>query len=250
MKHKIRWTIIGIFWLVAYACSKNKGNFGLPNTSAALTIVNLINGSNGVFTNFTPTSAKGISDSLQYYSTAAEIYYGSFEEFSAYSGNQVLVIASSTDTLTSAWSGVLSLPIGSITSIYFAGPDTLHVDTLLIQDNIPHFPEGDSVVGVRFINLAAQSNPVLVDIQGDTTTPPLAASLSYKGATGFLTLPATSASPSSSVYVFEFRDAVSDSLLSTYTYSSFYLSKSVTIALGGLGGSNNPNYNTYMVYDF
>jgi hypothetical protein len=231
---KLIW-ILPLVTLFLPGCSKKNEGVGLSNNAAALTVVNLINGSNGIYTNFTPNyGGKNVTDTLMWYSTAAEVGYGAFEEFSLQSGFEDLGIASVTDTSTVEWAGAFSFQTATIHSLYFIGPDTSHIDTLLTTDFPPNFGLGDSVVGVRFVELAPNADPVEVDIQNGSDT--LAKSLGYKGVTQFFALPATTANPASQQYTFEFRDMVTGNVLATYNYAYFYWFKSITIVLSN-GGS-------------
>jgi hypothetical protein len=250
MKQNIYLIIVVVLSLPVISCTKSGNSLEQAQSSASLTVVNLINGSNGIVTNFSPAvGSKTMDDTLQYYATAAEINYGSFIEFSSYSGNQPIAIVSITDTTVDEWSGMVTLPVGSIHSLYFVGPETLHIDTLLITDNLPYYPAGDSVIGVRFINLATGTNPVSVDIQGNSGSP-ITTGLGYKAVTTFSALPATSNNPSSGQYVFEFRDAMTDSLLATYSYNNLYLFKNVSVILGAMEQNGTISFNTTMVNDF
>ena len=234
--------------LIAMAsCSKSTNSIGLTNNGAALTIVNMIHGSHGFYTNFTSEStAKGGEDTLKWYSSAAKIAYGGSMEFSSYTGSQPVAIASETDTSVEEWSGTLNLSVGSIYSLYFTGLDTMHIDTLLTQDSPPNYAMGDSSVGIRFIHLAQQTDPVTVDIMGRADT--LVSTIGYKGVTDFFTLSATSNDAGSTGYTFEFRDAMTGVVLSTYAYRKLNYFKSITVVLGGNGSISS--WSTYVVKDY
>jgi hypothetical protein len=248
MKQYIGWSMVVISSLIAFSCSKGNSTAGLPASSVSLTIVNLINGSHGFYTNFSPQAAKGSEDTLKWYRSAANVSFGNFLEFSSYTGMQALSIVSETDTLESEWSGVLSLPIWSVQTIFFGGPDTSQIDTLLTTDQITYYATTDSVIGVRFVNMAWASNPVSVDIQGAGSAP-LVASLSYKGATAFMSFPATSESPSSGQYTFEFRVASSGALLASYQYSGFQEFQSATVVLGGNANVGGGGLYAYFIWN-
>jgi hypothetical protein len=239
--------VVTLATLSIASCSKKNEGVGLPDNSSSLTLVNLINKSNGFYTNFTPSSGgKAGAETLEWYSTAARIGYGGSKEFALGSGTQTVGIASVTDTSSFEWVGTFDLPVLGVRSLYFIGPDTLHIDTLLTTDSIPDYSIGDSVVGVRFIHLAQGTDPVSVDIIGGNDT--LVQSLSYKGVTGFLTLPATVTNPATKSYKFEFRDLVSGNVLATYTYSSFHIFKSISIALTNNGSPTS--WRTVVVNDY
>jgi len=214
-----------------------------PGTSA-LTIVNAIPNSNALITNFWGNTGSQIqnSDTLQYYSTALQIYYANWSELSSYSGKTTLSLPQISDTTTSLTNLNLNLQIGSIYSLFITGSDTTHVDTLFTKDNIPYYPySGDSLTGVRFINLSTGSLPILITLQGDTTHTPIANNISYKTVTSFQQLSANSNALLNG-YTFEFRDAASDSVITTVsfntrTYTHLFPFKSVTICLIGQPGA-------------
>jgi hypothetical protein len=245
MKHFFRIISVGLFLTGLIACSKTKNELE-PASTSSLNIVNLINGSNGVLTNFQGVGEKEDTTPLMYYTSAALIGFGTAMEFSSYTGSQPLTIVSSTDTVGSEWSGILNLPVGAVQSIYFFGQDTLHIDTLLTMDNIPYYPATDSVIGVRFINLAA--TPVLIDLQGTSDT--VVTALPYKGVTGFSALSATSTNPSTGAYTFEFRDPSTGLFLASYTYSPLRVFKCVSIVLGATNSNGSTNYITMPVNDY
>lgn len=215
-----------------------------PPGTASLNIINAINLSNPIVTDFTPLNAKGQAGSeLVYYNSANQIAYGNgnWYESGSYSGITSLTISQIDDTTISIWKGVLNLPIGSIHSLFFIG-DTTAVDTLFTSDIIPYFPPGDSVTGIRFVNLAQNAQPVLVTIQADTTHTPIANNIPYKSITAFQQIQAD-ANALSNGYTFEFRDVATDSILATadfynYTNPTLLPFKSVTICLIGQFGSN------------
>jgi hypothetical protein len=101
--------------------------------------------------------------------------------------------------------------VSDIYSLFIAGTTT-SLDTLFVQDNIPAYPQNDSVTGVRFVNLASGGNSITINVQGNPGQP-LATAVAYKQITSFNQLPA--AIPITD-YTFEFRDAISDSVLTTY----------------------------------
>lgn len=208
--------------------------------SAALNIVNAIPNSNPLVINFSPVNDPKLGDTFSYYYFANEVAYGQAVEFGFYTGNQPLSLSPITDTTVTIWTGSLSLPVASIHTLFLAGTDTLHVDTLFTSDQIPYYPaSGDSVTGIRFVNLATGSNPVSVDIQGGGS---IVNSLAYKGVTAFIQEPAGSNALNNG-YVFEIRDAGSGNVLTTVpfnnnSYPPLLPFKSVTICLIGQPGLN------------
>jgi hypothetical protein len=232
MKHLINKSLYFLCVLnalcIVASCKKSNSVKG----TSALTIVNIIPGSNNLVTNFfAPQPGGKEQDTLMWYASAAEIGYGRYAELGSYSGNTKLSLSQISDTLQSICDVTLNLQISRIYSFFLTGTDTLHVDTLLTQDQIPYFPyTGDSLTGIRFVNLVTGSNPITIDIQGNPNTT-MVGSLPYKGITAFTNLSANTNAQNNG-YLFEFRDAISDSVLATYSLN-INLLRSQTLAFYG-----------------
>lgn len=213
------------------ACVKNE-NLVKPVPISALTIVNASIGSS-------PVAADFNGDSIQWFSDARTIGYGSSYEYSMPSGRIITTLYQMSDTMNGVYYGFLDLEPAGIYSLFLCGqaPQSgkIDMDTLFINDNPPYYSASDSVTGVRFVNLSFGSNPISVNIQG-MQSQPIVKSLAYKSLTGFTAFPATATNPVTKKYIFEFRDASSGTLITTYSYSSIQRFKNVTIALKGLAG--------------
>lgn len=212
------------------SCSKSKA---LPG-SASLTIVNAAAGSQYMVTNFSGT------DSLTWYAAARLLVYNdtsNYNQFNGYSGKQPLAVYRYNDTLPHSvpfFSGILNLPVGSIQTLFLAGTLT-NPDTLLTTDHPPYHPASDSSVGIRFVNLSPGSNPVSVNIQGNSNGSEVT-SLAYKGVTVFKNYPAGAAVIG---YTFEFRDISTGVLLGTSNITA------VSSIPGGAIGLNRMLYRNY-----
>jgi len=201
-----------------------------PPGTSSLTIVNAMNGSSFLLTDFTPLNGKGIPvDQLEYYINAAEIYYSNALE-EARGGETSISLYNYPDTSRSFFAGTFDLGVGKAYSLFICG-DTLNTDTLFTKDSIPYYPySGDSVVGVRFVNLAQNSMQISVNIQGDSLRTNGFSNLYYRDLSSFKSYPATSSIPG--YYIFEIRNQSTDSILSTYTWY-YDLFKSQTIVIAG-----------------
>lgn len=165
---------------------------------------------------------------IQYYASAQSIPGNSAYQYAPSGGVNPLYIVKNTDTTHRIFSGSLSLGAGNIYSFFLSG-DPSKPDTLLVQDNIPVY--NDSSAGVRFVNLSPDSQPVKVNIKGNTPDQSEFSSLGYKQISAFKKYAAGSSVPGNH-YIFELRDQASDSLLLTYTwtYTSY---RTNTLALSG-----------------
>jgi len=196
-------------------CSKEKSPS--PSAVASLNVVNAL-----------PTSAPlilvqgSIASEIGYFYGIGALSYGTTAVLTPKNGSEALyAIQKNADTVsvnaqgggTFMFDGSLSFAAGNLYSLFIAGADTSNPDFLFVQDTVVQ--RTDSTAGIRFINLSAGSNPVSIDIKGQANGGVVQA-LAYKGTTGFMSFPATSAISS---YVFEFRDAISGNLLTSYTLS-------------------------------
>jgi len=134
---------------------------------------------------------------------------------------------------TPLYNFTLALSNNSIHSLFLTGTVSAP-DTLYTSDVLPYYPPGDSVVGIRFVNLSPGSNPISVNITGN----PLgseANSLAYKGLSNFHQYPATS---SISSYTFEFHDVATGNMLASYTLNGIN-------NIGSVFSTNNYVYRNY-----
>jgi hypothetical protein len=227
-KHLAVYAAILTVFLLGLSCSKT----GAPPTTSSFTIVNVVVNSNPLVTNFMPAEAGGkVPDTLMWFSSALQIGYGSYSELSSYVGSTPLSLSQISDTLATVWSGDVYLASGSIHTFFLIGADTTKLDTLFTTDAIPYYAyTGDSVSGLRVVNVSPGSNPISVDIQGGASEP-LLSSIPYKDISSFQALPATTAFQISG-YNIEFRDAASGMLITTYTLNPVVF-RSVTLAFYG-----------------
>ena len=197
-------------WMLActmLSCAKQKD---APGT-ACLTLVNAVpNATPYLLTNFSGTNP------ITYYTTAMRLTYGTWaanNQTGSYSGQTPLAIFRPPDTLaksTPLFNLSVNLPIGTIHTLFLTGTLT-SPDTLFTTDNPPYHPASDSSMGMRFVNLMPGSAPVSVNITGSANGSEVS-SLPYKGITGYRNYPAGAAV---SHYKFEFRDAVSGTLINS-----------------------------------
>jgi len=210
MKH-IHFSILPVWIFACAMLSCGKQNTA-PGT-ASLTLVNAVPGSTpSLVTNF------GGTDPIIWYKNAVKLVYGTWStgnQVGSYSGQQKLAIYRYPDTLaksTPLFNLTLDLPVGSIRTLFLTGT-LASPDTMFTTDVIPYHPLSDSSISVRFVNLSPGSNPVSVNITGGANGSE-AGSVAYKNITGFKHYTATATAASH--YNFEFRDAATGTLLSSY----------------------------------
>ncbi|HZY37575.1 MAG TPA: DUF4397 domain-containing protein [Mucilaginibacter sp.] len=226
------------FFSSLFSCKKEAySNNGSPTSS--LTIVNAIVGSSPLIADY-----YGDKNVSTYYSTAPSIPFGSSNEYGITSGSVPFVIYQQSDTTNAVYRNSITLAGQGIYSLFLSGSTTTP-ESIITTDHPPYHPAADSTVGVRFINLSPGSSPVSVNIQGKANGSEVQ-TLAYKSITSFKNYPATY---NVSQYIFEFRDAGSGNLLSSFTISGInygddgdtntnnYRWKNITIVLDGLPGS-------------
>lgn len=194
------------------ACKKDNKS---PQGGASLTIVNAVVGSAPLFTNFNGTTP------LASYIGGQKLFYGKYSassnEFSSYVGETHLALFQLPDTNAHSvplYNLTLNIPMNTIHSLFLVGlvgsPDTLYT-----VDSPPYHPASDSSVGIRFVNLSPGSDPISINLQGQSNGSEIS-SLPYKGLTSFKPYPAVY---NADHYTFELRNAMTGDLLRTYTMS-------------------------------
>jgi hypothetical protein len=216
--------------------------------SASLTIVNAINNSNPIVTNFGAAGAKDIQAApLQYYVSATQIPYASAWETGNYTGPVFLSLSQLPDTPAVFWSGGFVLAAGSVHTLYLSG-DTTGIDTLFTTDYPPFYPAADSVTGVRFVDLVPGSGPISINIQGNPPTQTEFGNLSYKGIADFKQYPAGVLTGGS--YIFEIRDQGSGNLLFTFTWNFTPFKNNTIVVCGSEAMNTSTQVTAFQVNNF
>jgi hypothetical protein len=130
-------------------------------------------------------------------------------------------------------------------SLFIAGDSTTTEAILIDDNNRPFIPNDiiykctDSVVNVRFINLSPNSVPVKVKINGAAAN--LVDNLPYKGISTWMTFNAIA---SSTNYSLQIRDAATDALIASYTFTANATKrfKNVTLMIRGKQGTNSGTF--------
>lgn len=218
---KIKFLILVI---VAVQCACKKANNAV-NGISALNVINASVNAPSVYVYFT------LSDS-DFYLQQSPISYQSAGEFSIPAVLSPISIISSADTGSSIYRAMIDPAPGSIYSLYVSGGTGKQSDNLLLRDTIPVY--SDSTAGVRLINLVSDSRPINVNIAGNPPSEVEFGGLAYQQISSFKSYPANMSVGGS--YNFEIRDAVSDSLLATFTWN-YTLFKNNTLVFSGLENS-------------
>lgn len=134
-----------------------------------------------------------------------------------------LTVVPESDTLDIILSETLTMEnAGDINTLFLLG-DSMRVETLVIQDEFVNYQ--DSVFGVRFINLSADSQPVTVrnileNSEGERDTTLVTTDLAFKFATPFSMF---SAEGIVVEHIFQFLDADGNVLASETLPEQFFL---------------------------
>jgi len=225
MKRIIELIAFMAVYLIVLSCNKSSSGLISP---ASVNIVNAIATSKPLIPIF------GTNGSIRYFASAQTVGYGSSFLYSPLSGPNSLYIVqnSGVDTLLTdpkllMFNGTLNLTASAIYSFFLAG-DTTKPDTVFTQDNVPPY-YSDSSAGARFINLSPNSQPLSVNIEGNSNGSEVS-SLPYKSISSFKKYAATS-SIVGKHYLFVIRDQAGDSLTS-YPWS-YTLFKNNTLVIAG-----------------
>ena len=150
----------------------------------------------------------------------------------------------------------LKLPIGTISSLFLTG--TLESrDTMLVKDELAPLEKKDSSMAIRFVNLSPGSAPISINLQ-DSPNGSEVSSLGFKGHTPFKVY---KANRSAGNYIFEFRDAATGTLLTSYTMANIgnpgsdnapnlWRNKNMTLVFDGLPGDPNWPQTVFLVNNF
>jgi hypothetical protein len=212
------------------ACKKNNPPSGIASLNvipAALDVPSIY-----VYSTATPSS---------FYLQQSPIANSSAGEFGITAGPDTISIVNTSDTAGDLFKGVLDCKPGGIYSFYLTGSSS-KLDTLFMQDQIPHY--ADSSAGVRFINLTPGSTPISINLAGNTPEQTEASGLGYKQISGFKAYPAFASV--GGTYIFEIRNQVNDSLLTTFSWN-FTVRKNNTIVISGL---ESTGLNIFQVNNF
>lgn len=173
------------------------------------------------------------------YRTEAKVAYGASAFYFAKRAQNSFTVVNAADSTKFIAGGNVNFT-GTMYTIYIAGKSP-NIDTVVREEtNYPFiasdkiYTGADSVVNIRFANMSPNSVPVKINVKGSATNE--VASLPYKGIIPFK---AYAAKPANTSYVFEVRDAGTNALLLTYTFSVTATNrfKNVALVLKGLQGT-------------
>ena len=229
------WVMIALAMLCA--CDENEPD--VPRV-ATLRIVNAVEDIGTV-------DLRGFEGSISFFGTSTIDYGSNFRFTIPVNTPTPLTITPASDTLDVLLDETITLErAGGISSLFLLG-DSTQVASFIVEDEITNYQ--DSVYGVRFINLSADSEPVSIrnialDTAGVADTTIIASDVAFRSFTSFSQFEATSRVAH---HTYEYLDASANVLASVTIPPSpsdnppYF--KNVTICLIGLsddgGGGNN-----------
>ena len=182
----------------------------------------------------TPLSSFNVTNAVVggatlYLNTSAEdsVTNNSYTAFSLITGQSRLGLYTAANPGAPYYNQTIPTVNGSYYSLFLSGASPANVDNVLIKESYKNYT--DSLCGVRFINLSPGSQPISVDIAGNANGSEVA-SLAYKAYSIFKQYPAKVSTPT---YTFEFRDATTGNLITTYTLNTPYF-HNVTLCFAAL----------------
>lgn len=211
---KLNYILLPVLLLAILSCKKTDNKIITPSTN--LQIANVV--VSGSTLTFSPTT-----------STVSNNSYGSFPVPTGQS--QVNLINNSVIPAVSYYNQPITATNGVNYTLFLAGNTPAQIDPILVTENYQNY--ADSVCGVRFINLSPNSSPVSVNISGQVNGSEVN-TLAYKAYSSFKQYPAKKVN---ATYLFQFRDATTGTLITSYTLITPYF-HNVTVVLRGLVGGS------------
>ncbi len=166
-----------------------------------------------------------------------QIGYGSNLQYSSETGERKVIIVSATDTTRIFFQRTINLK--AINTLYLCG-QVPNVDTLFREErNLPFIDavkvKPDSSAYIRFVNLSPNSTPLNVKLT--TVANNETSNLAYKAITEFKKYEAKTTTAN---YVFEVRDAATNTLRTTITLAPNSIRhKTISIIIRGLMGTTS-----------
>lgn len=170
---------------------------------------------------------------LQFGTNAATIPSNAYVSYSILTGSQMLKL-SSTGALNSLYyNQTKDFVNGGVYSLFLTGTPTLLESLFFKEENIPSHTK--NVFGARVINLVTSGVPISVNLQGNANGS-FINSLPYKSISSFKDV---SALDSEGDKVFEFRNAATGDLITSFTVLGYSLPRfrNITLAFAGVVGS-------------
>jgi len=180
------------------------------------------------------TNAVVGAGSLQFGTNVAVIANNSFNAYGVFAGNRQVKLVMQATPNAVLYGKTSDFVNGGLYSLFLAGTPSAVESVMVKEDNI--ITHTDNVFGIRFINLSVGSGPISINIH-DANAGSLVPSLAYKALSGFNSL---SAQAEEGAKVFEFRNAETGALVSSFTVPDYDIPRFRNITLVYAGNAANP----------
>ncbi len=196
--------------LALASCKKDKQE--LSDYQANLTIVNGIADKDGLVWKFSEKEFT-LDQFRSYYFNNG--YFDSEQTVGVPINKTVpITIADYNDTTQIVYKAKKEFKSGDLYTLYLSGQG-LAIDTLMVKESdIPYHSYRDSMMSVRFVNIASELESINVNLAGKPLGSEVT-NLKYQGITTFKTYPAKI---KDTRYSFEFHDSVTGELLGVYQF--------------------------------
>jgi len=228
MKHKY---LVLLILIIGYTSCKKSDSLYPKNVS--INIINAVINSSAFKFNFSERE-------VNYLNVSEQVPFGTNRFYYSVSGIVKMEVISVSDQNKIILSKALTLDKDSY-SLFLTGTSP-NIDTVLISDKLPFIRtdvskplSSDSVVNIRFVNLSPNSPALKVKIRNNSENE--VENLKYKDVGDWKSYP--NKANAATNYVFEIRDASTDTILSTYTFGATSTNrfKNVSLILKGLFGT-------------
>ncbi|PTS97377.1 hypothetical protein DBR11_17390 [Pedobacter sp. HMWF019] len=179
---------------------------------------------------------------LQFGTNAATIPSNAYTAYGILTGSQVLKLSSTVSPNPVYYNQTKDFVNGGVYSLFLTGTPATVEAVFLKEENIPSHTV--DVFGARVINLVTDDVPISVNLQGSANGS-FVSSLAYKAISTFKDVSSVATEGNK---VFEFRDAATGALITSFTVPSYDLPRFRNITLvfsGALGEETVIRANNY-----
>jgi hypothetical protein len=179
------------------------------------------------------TNAVAGGSTLQFGTNVAMIPNNAYTAFGILTGNQSLKLSSTIAPNEVYYNQNKDFVNGGVYSLFLTGTPASVESVFLKEENTPSHTA--NVFGARVINLVASNVPISINLQGNANGS-FISSLAYKAISSFKDV---SALDSEGDKVFEFRNAATGDLITSFTVPSYDLPRfrNITLVFAGIVGS-------------
>ncbi|WP_316834444.1 hypothetical protein [Pedobacter nutrimenti] len=176
------------------------------------------------------TNAVTGGSTLQFGTNTAIIPNNAYSTYDILTGNQVLKLSSTVAPNSVYYNQTKDFVNGGVYSLFLTGTPVAVESVLIKEENIPSHM--NNVFGARVINLVTGGVPISVNLQGSANGS-FISGLVYKAISTFRDV---SALDSEGDKIFEFRNAATGDLITSFTIPSYDLPRFRNITLAFSGG--------------